>query len=271
MRTVFAVSVAAMFAADAFASISITDSTPYTQDFDSLASSGSALNWTNDSTLAGWSLFRRQGSYSVMLTNYSASTGSGNVGYFYSYGRAGSTDRALGGLGSSGPYFGTVADGGVAGWIALSLANNSGSTIDSILIHYDGEQWRDGGALTPTAQTMVLEWGFGSTFSAVSAWTAAGSAFNFTSPVTLNTGGGAAVDGNVAGLQAGRGGTIGSLSWNNGDTLWIRWIERNDVGNDHALAIDNVQFTATLAPEPSTMCIGLLGAAGVLAIRRRRS
>jgi hypothetical protein len=38
------------------AAISYTGTT-YTQDFDSLANSGATVAWTNDSTLAGWSLF----------------------------------------------------------------------------------------------------------------------------------------------------------------------------------------------------------------------
>jgi hypothetical protein len=65
-----------------------------------------------------------------------------------------------------------------------------------------------GGAATPTAQTMVVEYGFGTSFTAVSTWTPSGSGFNFTSPVFTNTASGAAVDGNTAGLIAGLGGSV---------------------------------------------------------------
>jgi len=118
---------------------------------------------------------------------------------------------------------------------------------------------------------MVLEYGFGSTFAAVTTWTAAGSAFNFTSPVFVNTGSGVTVDGNVAGQVTGLGGTISSLTWNNLDTLWIRAIEKNDAGNDHSLAIDNFSITATAVPEPATVALASLGGlACLVAMRRKR-
>ncbi|GAB4358666.1 MAG: hypothetical protein Fur0042_28120 [Cyanophyceae cyanobacterium] len=42
--------------------------------------------------------------------------------------------------------------------------------------------------------------------------------------------------------MANRGGTLTGLNWANNEILWIRWIERNDTGNDHALAIDNFRM-----------------------------
>ena len=248
------------------ASISITDSTLHLENFDSLASTGSGVAWVNDSTLAGWSLFR-QPAPGTAITTYTTGAGAATTGSFYSFGSASSTERAFGGVASGGAYFGSPASATVAGWIAVSLVNNSGSAIDSVSIQYDGEQWRDGGNATPVSQTMVLEWGIGSLFTAVGSWTAAGSGFNFTSPVYTATA--AAVDGNVAGKVAGIGGTISSMTWNNGDTLWIRWIENNDAGNDHGLALDNFQFAAVV-PEPSALTLVGLGVVGLLVSRRRR-
>src|SRR5262249_27115537 len=46
---------------------------------------------------------------------------------------------------------------------------------------------------------------------------------------------------------AGRGGTLNNLGWAAGSTLWVRWVENNDAGNDHALAIDNVQLGLPVA------------------------
>jgi len=117
---------------------------------------------------------------------------------------------------------------------------------------------------------MVLQYGFAATYAGVTTWNIPGGTFNFTSPVTVNTGSGAAVDGNVAGKVTGRGGTISSLTWNNGDTLWVRWVENNDAGNDHGLAIDTFSLTATaIVPEPTVASLAAIGLLGLL-IRRRK-
>ena len=61
-------------------------------------------------------------------------------------------------------------------------------------------------------------------------------------------------------------------NWAAGETLWIRWTETNDAGNDHGLAIDNVSVTAgTAIPEPSTYAMILGGLTlGLVALRRYR-
>jgi hypothetical protein len=102
-----------------------------------------------------------------------------------------------------------------------------------------------------TAQTMVLEYGFGNSFPTVASWTAPGSAFNFTSPVHSNS---QEVDGNAAGRVANIGGNISSLNWTPGSTLWIRFVNNNDAGNDDGLAVDNFSFsTSANVPEPATL------------------
>ncbi len=211
----------------------------YVQNFDSLATTGTANPWSNGETLAGWYLFR-QPAPGAAITTYDAGSGTSTTGAFYSFGAAGSSERALGGLGSGGAYWGSPASGAVAGWIALAATNATGADIGSLTLSFDGEQWRNGG--NTTAQTMVFEYGFGATFAAVTAWTAPGGSFDWTSPVATATA--AAVDGNGAGLVAGRGGTLTTLDWNPGETLWLRWVEVNDAGNDHGLAIDNVSLVA---------------------------
>ena len=120
---------------------------------------------------------------------------------------------------------------------------------------------------------MVLEYGFGSTFSTVSSWTAPGGNFDWSSPVVGSTA--AALDGNVAGLVPGKGGTISNLTWPAGGTLWLRWIENNDVGNDHGLAIDDFSFStvaAAVVPEPASLLVwGGIGLLGVgLAIYKKK-
>lgn len=217
----------------------------YSQDFDTLATSGSNNAWANDSTLAGWSLFR-QPVPGTAITGYNADNGGSNTGSFFSYGTTGSLERALGGLGSGGTYFGSPASGVVAGWIAFSATNTTGATINDLTVAFNGEQWRNGG--NTAAQTMTLQYGFGSSFTTVSTWTTPGSTFNWASPVATSTA--AAVDGNNAGRVSNVGGTLSGLSWANNDTLWFRWVETNDTGNDHGLAIDNFSLTTSTVQQP---------------------
>lgn len=209
----------------------------YTQNFDTLATSGTGLAWANNSTLPGWFLFNKN---LASITSYVAGNGASNTGSFYSLGL--STDRALGGVASGGAYFGSPAQGAVAGWIALAVRNDTGGSVDGITLRFNGEQWRNGG--NTERQPMVLEYGMGATFADVPEWLPAGANFNWQSPVATGTA--AAVDGNVAGRVSNVGGDLRGLGWAPGATLWLRWVELNDVGNDHGLAIDDVSITLAL-------------------------
>lgn len=263
-----AITASTFIAAQVYADVSFSGS--YSQNFDTLANTGTTASWLNDSTIAGWYLYGYAG---TTVPTYRPATGgatSDNTGSFYSYGAAASPERALGGAASSGTYFGNPgpSSGAVAGYIAVALQNTSGNTFDSFTVSFDGEQWRNGG--NATAQTMQLQYGFGATYATVATWNSPGGTFDWISPVATTTAAG--VDGNVAGLAASRGGVVSSLTWNNADTLWIRWVENNDVGNDHGLAIDNFSITATTAvPEPTTGVILGLAALGMLMrVRARR-
>jgi len=245
----------------AHADISVTSpSFTYSETFDSLSTSTTASPWVNDSTLTGWSLINGAG---AAVPTIVGGSGSSNTGSFYSFGAAGSTERALGSAASGGAYFGSPASGAVAGWIALSLTNTSGGTLDSFTVGYRGEQWRNGGNTSP--QSLVLEYGFGSSFGTVAGWTGL---TIFTSPVVGATA--AAVDGNTAGLVSGLGGTV-TAPWAAGDTLWLRWSDLNDVGNDHGLAIDNVNVSVGVVPEPQAWALMLAGLAALGFIVRRRA
>ena len=213
----------------------------YTQNFDTLATSGNNNPWSNGSTLQGWYLFTMA---NAEVTTYRAGSGSANNGAFYSFGIGTDADRALGGIGS----------GSVSGYIALALTNSSGAAIDTLNIGFNGEQWRNGGNVA--AQPMALEYGFGASFGAVPQWQAA-PALGWNSPVTGAAAAG--VDGNGAG-RVPVSGSLGSLAWAPDQTLWLRWIERNDTGNDHGLAIDDFSLAAAAAPSGSTFSIAALDA-----------
>ena len=70
--------------------ISITSSSPYTQDFNTLVNTG-----TSSTLPAGWALSETGTNTN---TTYTAGTGSATGGDTYSFGAASSSDRALGGL-----------------------------------------------------------------------------------------------------------------------------------------------------------------------------
>jgi hypothetical protein len=270
---------------------SITYSTAgstYSQNFDSLPNTpqnvslgASPIGWIDDTTAPGANQFSILGWYlyhPLVQAEGGANghqrlrigAGTANTGAFMSWGASASTDRALGDLGSN--TLNPVSGPGGDIYIGLRLSNNTGQILDSFTLSYNGEQWRDGGATTPTAQTMSFTWS--TTATAISdpntSFTPA-SALSFTSPVFANTGSGAAVDGNGAGKVAIGPVTVSGINWLPGTDLWLRWDDLNDVGNDHGLGIDDLSFSADIAvPEPSSLALLGLGIAGVMMVRRRK-
>jgi hypothetical protein len=256
-------SVCVLLPAQAAISVSSPNFT-YAQNFDSLTTTtGTAVPWANDSTLAGWSLFAGTG---AAVATYGADAGTSATGSFRSFGAAGATERALGALASGGTVFGSPAPGAVAGYVAVALSNDTGSALSGFTLNFNGEQWRNGG--NTSTHNFNMQYGFGSTFNSVVMWTGPGGSFNFASPVVGATAG--AVDGNAAGLVSGLGGAV-STTWAPGDTLWVRWMDVNDAANDHGMAIDNVSFSVSAVPEAhsATLLLAGLMAMGFVALRRR--
>src|SRR5689334_24726434 len=105
--------------------------TAYTQNFDTL--SNTAGSTTNNLTLTGW-VMTEAGGGARDNEQYAVDTGSSTTGDTYSYGVAGSTERALGGLQS----------GTLIPLVGVFFDNNTGSTIASLTIAYTGEEWRLG-------------------------------------------------------------------------------------------------------------------------------
>lgn len=221
----------------------------YSQNFDTLASSG-----TNSSLPAGWA-FLEAGSNAN--TTYAAGTGSDTAGNTYSFGKAGSTERALGGLrsGSLVPQFG------------VSFVNLAGRAIESVSIGYIGEQWRLGG--TGRTDRLSFQYSTDATTLNSGTWTSL-SALDFIAPKNSTPTG--ALDGNAAANRSALSGSIAGLNLAQGGSLWLRWSDVDVSGSDDGLAIDDFSFNATLAPvpEPSTYALLLAGLCAVGLMSRRR-
>ncbi|MBS1724115.1 MAG: PEP-CTERM sorting domain-containing protein [Armatimonadetes bacterium] len=224
------------------------------ENFDSLSNTGTANSWANGSTINGWYAANVSGN----ITTYRADNGSGTTGALYSFGSTGSTERALGSISSGTPQ--TIVYG-------ARIQNNSAGAVTDFTLSYNGEQWRNGG--NTAVQKLTFEYSLNATAinDGAATWTAVTN-LDFNSPVTGSTA--AAVDGNVAGrvpINTALLPTVLSSNWNLGSDLWIRWTDINDAGSDHGLGIDDMQFTATVVPEPATLVA--LGA-GLAAFARRR-
>jgi PEP-CTERM motif len=263
-----------------------TAGSTYSQNFDSLPNTPENVNlqtfatptqWADNSTstssqisLTGWYLYHpitnpgseggANGHQRIRIGSGSASTGA-----FMSFGSTGSSDRALGDVGST-----TIAANNADVYIGLRIKNTTGQTLDSFTLTYNGEQWRDGGNATPVAQSMTFGWS--TTATAINDLPA-----SFTTVATLGydspvfTAAAGAVDGNVAGRVNGITATVTGLNWLDGTDLWLRWDDVQNAGNDHGLAIDDVNFTGfATVPEPTTWAVFTMGVLAFVGFRRRK-
>ncbi len=228
-----------LLAGTAFGQIPMSSGT-YSQNFDSLANTGTGIAWTNNVTLPGWYASKSAGSQDV--TNYNAGTGSSTTGAFYSFGGSGSTERALGSLASGTP--GNFAYG-------IRFTNDTGFARTNFIVSYTGEQWR---VANTGLQQLTCWYRLGGSLTNADAssallWTAL-PALDFTSPNTNAT---QTLNGNVATnrtvfTNVGLAGVTVDV----GQELFLRWFDVDDAGNDDGLALDNltVTFGSSFIPQP---------------------
>ena len=190
--------------------------------FNDLANTGT----TNSLTIKGTYLLETGTGANLV---YAANDGSSNSGNTYSYGTGTNSDRALGSLasGSLAPvYFG------------LKISNTTGTTINAMDLDYWGEQWRNGGNVSP--DILYFEYSTDATSLSTGTW----NTVNTLNVVSLqNTASITAIDGNNAANRSNITGTLGLGNIANNGTFWIRWRDMNQPGNDHGLGIDDVVLT----------------------------
>ena len=196
-----------------------------TENFDSLANTAGST--TNSVLPADW-VISEAGGGARDNEQYAVDTGGSNTGDTYSYGAAGSTDRALGAL-QSGTLISTFG---------VFYTNNTASVITSLAIAYTGEQWRLG--TTGRLDRLDFQISTDATSLTTGTWTDV-DALDFSSPFTQATG---ARDGNAAANRTAISSTITGLNIANGAAFWLRWLDFNASGADDGLAIDDFSITA---------------------------
>jgi predicted extracellular nuclease len=216
-------------------SISLTTlGTAYTQNFDTLANTGT----TNNLTVNGWYL-DEAGTGAANNGQYAAGTGSITTGDTYSFGATSSSERAFGGL----------LSGSLNPTIGASFTNNTGSTVTALDVSFTGEMWRAGVANRGAADRIDFQLSSNATSLATGTWVDYDN-LDFNSPNTLTAAG--ALNGNSATNQTSISSSITGLSIPSGSTFWIRWTDFNISSSDDGLSVDNFSLTPRifdLAPE----------------------
>lgn len=216
-------------AGSAAAQVSIPSyGTSVSQDFNTLASAGNS-----GVVPPGWA-FAEAGNNAN--ATYSAGNGNSNAGETYSFGSAGSSDRALG----------TVLAGNMNLTFGGSFVNNTGGPIAILNISYVGEQWRLG--TQGRADRIDFQYSLNATSLSTGTWTDVNTLDFATPNMTAGTG---ATDGNSAGNFAAVSNAISGLAIANGATFWIRWSDFNAQGADDGLGVDNLSVTGQSALTPT--------------------
>jgi predicted extracellular nuclease len=221
------------FAAPVLAQVSLgAVNTPYGENFDSLASTGT----TNTDVPAGWA-------FSEAGTNangqYRAVSGTSNTGDTLSLGV--DTDRA----------FGTLLSGSLTSTIGASFRNDTGVSISTLAIAYTGEQWRQGG--TARFDQMDFQYSLDATSLTTGTWTDVNE-LDFVAPNGGATTG--PLDGNAPANRVAIGHSLEGLALADDAVIWIRWNEVNAAGADDALGIDDFSITANPVGGTLTLSIG---------------
>lgn len=213
----------------------------YSQNFDSLANSGTSNPWTDNSTLSGWYVSKSVAPNSV--TSYSAGNGTSGTGAIYSFGTPSATERALGSVASGTP--GNFAYG-------VRFTNDTAFAQTNFTVSYTGEEWR---AANVNTQKLAFAYRIGisltnSDAANSQAWTAF-PALDFGSPNTNAT---QALNGNDPTNRIVFANVVlTGVVVQPGQEIFLRWFDTDDSGADDGLAIDDltVNFQATGASPPS--------------------
>lgn len=230
----------------------------YTEDFNLGLPTAEALDitWTNNSVFTGIYADDSDG-FSV----YNISDGFNGSGELYHYRQEDlAGDGALGGRPNN-----TSGDQ----VIALQVRNNTGGTLDAFSLGYTGEQWIHGTGAG--GNSFVVSYQLASLPDLVdnTGWNEV-AALQFDSP-HVGSASTTTLDGSLAVNQT----VVSSvettgLSWADGTDLWIRWYNANESGIDQGIGVEDIVFSATAVPEPSSYAfLASIAIMAFTAVRRR--
>ena len=180
-------------------------------------------------------LFIAQTSGSNSALNFSTSAGSNSVAGIFSYGANNGPIRGLGSLASSaGSYI-----------FGISFTNATNSVIEQFEIEFTAAQWRKGGS------GKVGEWTFSYHTSATNhvldTLTKKNTTLHFTSVQTST--GTAAINGLLNTNQQRKKDTLFNLNWRPGEQLILKWQDKDEVGNDDGMALQQLYGKALTLPD----------------------
>ncbi|MCE9619583.1 MAG: hypothetical protein K8R92_06715 [Planctomycetes bacterium] len=232
------------------ASIASAQAYSYSQNFNSLPSSGAATAISGTGPLASqgaltaisaagtsWQAARIAGTLTTPV-NLMVDSGASNSGAIFSYGATSSGNRSLGSLasGSTVPAFGAA------------ITNTSGAILHVVTINFESQQWRSSSNSSATVLGVVntLQFAYGLSTSGITSSNFLSSALMTNDPFGDVIGGSPSgtTTANVGLVQLGPTYmTLSGINWNPGDTFYFRWQDTNDVANDAGLAIDDLVFS----------------------------
>ncbi len=230
------------------AQASISPTTGYSQNFDTLTGSGAAgtlLPWRDNTTIPGWYAYKNRaitGSPIGPPANYFLDDGSSSTGGdgLRSYGSLSPgqtnapTDRALG-------EYSSTLDSLIFSF-AVRLVNATGAPVASLMVAYRGEQWRQNTGTTG----LVCDYQIGASSISTGTWTPV-TALDFPPPKNGLAG---PLDGNAAGNAAFRSAEIlAPLAL--GQEIWIRWTKQGTASC--GLAIDDLSVQTPPAAQPTLL------------------
>ena len=234
-----------------FAQISTTTSSSpypainfvYTQNFSNLPVSSTYLSGISSkgpyflgSLHAGLQgLFIAQTSGSNAALNFTTSSGTNAVSGMFSYGANNGPARGLGSLASSA---GTYVFG-------VSFTNTTNTIIDQFEIEFTAAQWRKGGSGKANEWTFLYH--TSATNNVLDTLTKKDTTLNFTSVQTST--GTSAMNGLLTMNQLKKKDTLFNLNWRPGELLILKWQDKDDVGNDDGMALQQLICKALALPD----------------------